>query len=460
MSRGQVLGVLAAVSAAVAGTIALRSGKDGAEDPDTAGSRLGRQPGRVTGALPAGWQVRGRSTALARPVELFTAASYPVRRGGACGPDRALADMPPNGALVFALDDRPSVGRVRLEGYPRRPEHIRLLPRASSRAECFGQTGWGVRFREHGRAIILQVALGPRAGSARRRQVERFLDSLRFGRLPAPPPDPYAGWPMTTDAAGDSFRAPPGWPRGVLADPKRSARPRTLFMTASGPLPGLPGTGLPVHRSRLPRPGPAGDRTVLWIVEPGAGEPSPAYPAFPRPGPWPRGLSRAQDGRLRAGASCGGNRFEVLIAGPDAPTALKAARAAGFSCGVREFQLSLARRPYLGVSCRRANSIACDTVQVLARVRSPVVGLSATIGGATFALHRIGGTDGLTVWQGRLGPAGLSDPSSPLRVTVDRRPDYWAGRHPTSAVVRLAGRLAGGRVLGRRLRLPLRPGCC
>lgn len=450
----------AGAALAVAGGVALTGGGDQEPAGQQGGRVLGDPAGRVRGVLPAGWRVRARTTALSRPVELFSAATYPIRPGGSCGPVRALADLPARGALVFALDNRPEVGRIRLAGYPQRPARLRLAPRDRTAAECFGPSGWVVRFRDEGRAIMLFVALGRRAGERRRRQVERFLDSLRFGRLPAPPPDPYAGWPMTTDAAGDSFRSPPGWPRGVLADPKRSARPRTLFMTASAPLPGLPRAGRPVHRARLPRPGPARGQTVLWIVEPGAGEPGPAYPPFPRPGPWPQRLKPTADGRQRAGASCGGHRFEVLIAGPEGATALKAARAAGFSCGVREFQLSLVRRPYLGVRCPRANSIACDTVELLARVRSPVVGLSATIGRATFALRRIGSTDGLTLWQGRLRPAGLADPSSPLRVTLDRRPDYWAGRHPVSAVVRLAGRLPGGRVLGRRLRLPLRPGCC
>lgn len=457
MSRGKVLGSLAATIVAAAGTVALLSGTDGAGTPDPAGSRLGNPAGQVGGVLPAGWRVRARTTALSRPVELFTAASYPIRPGGSCGPVRALADLPARGALVFAVDDRPEVGRIRLAGYRPRPARLRLAPRDRTAAACFGTSGWVVRFRDQGRAIMIFVALGRRAGERRRRQVERFLDSLRFGRLPAPPPDPYAGWPMTTNAAGDSFRSPPGWARGVLADPKREPRPRTLFMTASEPLPGLPGAPGPVHRSRLPRPGPARGQTVLWIVEPGAGEPSAAYPPFPRPGPWPERLTPGADGRLRAGASCGGHRFEVLIAGPDAPTALKAARAAGFSCGVREFQVSLGRRPALEVRCPQLDSIACDTVGLLAWVRSPVTRLRATIGAATFPLRRVGGVDGPTVWEGRLRPAGLLDPRAALYVEPDRGTSAWSGRDAPAVVVRLAGRLAGGRVLGRRLRLVLQP---
>jgi hypothetical protein len=452
--------LIALIAASAAGTAVVTAG-DGPPlraraalgDPAVT---LGDPAHAVSGVLPLGWRVQGHATGLSYPVELFTAGSYPVAKGGGCGPQRALHDLPPSGALVFAFEYRPAVGRVSVRGFPARPAHIRLRRRDVARFECIGRRGWMVRFRDHGRPIQIHVVLGRRATVARRVQVERFLDSLRFAPLPPPPPDPYAGWHAAVDEAGDSFRSPPGWAAAVVAVPRLVARPRTLFMTADGPLPGLPSTGRIAKRHSLPRPGPTHGHTALWIVERLPGEASAAYPPFPQGRAWPQpqDVSPAGPGRLRAGASCHGVRFEALVAGPQVAPALKAAQGAGFSCGVRERQLALSREPYIAVRCPIANSIACDTAGLAVWLRSRVTRLSATIGGRTFTLHR----SSAGWWEGSLHPAGFADPTSPLHITPDRPPDYWAGRHPVSAIVRIEGRLTDGHVAARRLRLDLHAG--
>src|SRR4051794_16823944 len=49
-------------------------------------------------------------------------------------------------------------------------------------------------------------------------------------------------------------------------------------------------------------------------------------------------------------------------------------------------QLALQRAPYLGVSCRTPNSIACDRVGLAIWLRRPVTRLTATINGRTVAM--------------------------------------------------------------------------
>jgi len=130
--------------------------------------------------------------------------------GRQCGPDRALAEMPDDGALVFVLEYRPARGSVwsgiHRSDFPPRPAHLRLPRRAPEAYECFGR-GYQLHFRDADRPLQVMVAVGPKATAARRRGVERVLDGLRFSSLPPPPPDPYEGWPTLIDESGDSLRA-------------------------------------------------------------------------------------------------------------------------------------------------------------------------------------------------------------------------------------------------------------
>ena len=92
----------------------------------------------------------------------------------------------------------------------------------------------------------------------------------------------------------------------------------------------------------------------------------------------------------------------------------------------------LRREPDLGVSCRQANSIACDRVKLAIWLRAPAVALSARVAGRLIVLRPPGEVGW---WEGELHPAGLLDGA--LRVTPDRGRFWWAGGHPVDARVRV-----------------------
>jgi hypothetical protein len=105
-------------------------------------------------------------------------------------------------------------------------------------------------------------------------------------------------------------------------------------------------------------------------------------------------------------------------------------------------RLALRLQPYLGVSCRQANSIACDRVRLAVWLPTRPRSLSATIDGHTFPLRPPASRQGY--WEGALRPAGMLSPGAELRVTPDRGRFYWQGRHPVRAAVHLAATLATG----------------
>ncbi len=142
--------------------------------------------------LPARWHAAGPLTGLASPGEVVTLASFPLRRGGDCGPDRELDDLPSDGALISVLEYRPErgavwTGGIRHADFPPRPAHIRLPRNGPQAYECFVKPGYLLRFRDADRPLQIMVALGHRATATRRREVERVLDSLGFTPLPPPP---------------------------------------------------------------------------------------------------------------------------------------------------------------------------------------------------------------------------------------------------------------------------------
>jgi hypothetical protein len=312
---------------------------------------------------PASWhRVAPPISGLSYPGERLLLTSYPTSAGGGCGPDRAIKDLPASGALIYLLEYRPSVGDpwrgLRRSSFPPRPAHFALRRSALGHYECVvGVPSYLIRFRDADRPFQLHVALGPRATPARRAQVLRVLDSLRFEPLPAPPPDPFAGWRWQTEELGDSLRVPPGWSAGATTSPRRYLRPRSLLFVSSARLRSLP----PVAKRaphRLPDRIPAGDLApdgvLLWIREERNGPATPDFPARPN-GAWPgpadfHPVDRGPGLRWeRAGTHSGGHRFSIWIAsGPaasDADRALarKAATTFGFTTG------SYRDRP-----CRRA----------------------------------------------------------------------------------------------------------
>jgi hypothetical protein len=452
--------------------------------PAQAGPSQYADPTRGVSALvPSGWHARVGLTALGFPREVVTLASFPLRPGGNCGPDKAVRAMPADGALVFVLEYRPARGPVwsgglRRSAFPPRPARLRVPRRAPGGYECFGR-GYLLRFRDADRPLQMMVALGPRATAARRRDVERVLDGLRFAPLPAPPPDPYEGWPTLIDESGDSLRAPPRWTSLVAGVPRRLPRPRTLFLATSEPLAGL-ARGRRLRVGALPGPGATPGLTqlsphavVLWVTEAEPGGPSPAFPALAPRQAWPapadfrevRGGPAARWPALawrRAGMSWRGLRFTAWIAAAPragAPTIARAEQAAAsvaLASGLRACRrsrrgacrrplprrLPLTRAPYLGVACPTANSIACDRVGLGVWLRGRATRLTATIDGRTFALRPPRTRDGF--WNGFLKPAGLVTPGRALHVTPDRGRYYWEGRHPVRTVVHLSATIPGG----------------
>jgi hypothetical protein len=126
-------------------------------------------------------------------------------------------------------------------------------------------------------------------------------------------------------------------------------------------------------------------------------------------------------------------------------------------------RLEFAHRPYLGVSCRTPNSIACDRVRLAIWLREPATSVSATIAGRDLAVKRPRWTCRPsqrskfcgTYFQGSLRPAGLID--GPLAVQPVERGHLWFGERPRSAVVEIRARV-GGRVAERTLRVHLSTG--
>lgn len=107
----------------------------------------------------------------------------------------------------------------------------------------------------------------------------------------------------------------------------------------------------------------------------------------------------------------------------------------------------IARAPYMGLSCPRPNSIACDRIGLAVGLRRPARRVTATIGSRSFALDAPApGPDPTGVrraFEGFLQPAGLRGPG-PLAVQVENGRNRWTGRDPVSARVRLAIEYADG----------------
>ena len=115
--------------------------------------------------------------------------------------------------------------------------------------------------------------------------------------------------------------------------------------------------------------------------------------------------------------------------------------------------------PYMGVSCPKPNSIACDRVGLAVWVAKPAATITADIAGRELRLRsprptRAEGRE--TYWEGFLQPAGLRD--GPLKVKPDRGTEYWRGLHPVSARVRVRATYRGGGAASRTIRVPLAAG--
>ena len=76
---------------------------------------------------PPGWHATARPlTPVGAPRQVMAIASYPFPRDprpNGCSPTGTLAEMPPGGALIFAIEYE---GGVRSRDFPPRPRRFRL----------------------------------------------------------------------------------------------------------------------------------------------------------------------------------------------------------------------------------------------------------------------------------------------------------------------------------------------
>jgi hypothetical protein len=172
----------AALLAVVAGGLVGSSGSAGSTPANPARRGLGAGLSIV---VPPGWKIAFGLTGLAEPYERFTLASFalstPPRQARGCGPTRAVAAIPSDGALAMVLE-YPPTGALSRPSFPPEPKRFALPPGAAQRYECFG-SGWLLRFRAAGRSFQVMVALGRRAGHNRARLLAG-LSSLRVDGEP------------------------------------------------------------------------------------------------------------------------------------------------------------------------------------------------------------------------------------------------------------------------------------
>jgi hypothetical protein len=122
----------------------------------------------------------------------------------------------------------------------------------------------------------------------------------------------------------------------------------------------------------------------------------------------------------------------------------------------------LARPSYLGVSCPRASSIACDRVGLAIWTRGPARAVRATIAGRSFDLtdeprfvgpHQRGQP---YMFVGFLHHAGLR--RGPLAVRVENGRSRWTGKHPVRTTMRLVITRTDRSQVATTVSVPLEPG--
>ncbi len=201
---------------------------------------------------------------------------------------------------------------------------------------CGAALGFSTTFRDADRPFQLWLLVGAEVSDARLAEAAQILNGLSFEELPAPPPDPYAGWPLLNTNPGDSLHVPPGWAAAAaMFPPGTTPRPRPLFFASNRPLFGLPQKLVP-HVDRLPGPMPSAavanlfpdDGVLLWIVEEGdrwqiGKDFAPIDRNWPRPQDFrPAEVLTKPNPELRwvhAGGEWRGYRFSIWIASsPDA----------------------------------------------------------------------------------------------------------------------------------------------
>jgi hypothetical protein len=117
---------------------------------------------------------------------------------------------------------------------------------------------------------------------------------------------------------------------------------------------------------------------------------------------------------------------------------------------------------YMGVRCRTPNSVRCDRVGLAVWLARPAECLVAWIEGRRIqlALDRPWSRPEETPWIGNLKPAGLRHAGGPLETAPEpgEPDDYWSGRAPVEAKIRLRALYPDGTSATRTIHAPLHPG--
>jgi hypothetical protein len=128
--------------------------------------------------VPDGWSVAAApltEPAVAPVVAAF--GSWPFPAGGACGPEPALASLPPDGALVW-IEEHPAPGNR--GDYYAFTRYVHDPTAQPMRWECGASAPSRMElWKLGGRYLEAHVALGPTAGRDRVSEVELLLNSLR-----------------------------------------------------------------------------------------------------------------------------------------------------------------------------------------------------------------------------------------------------------------------------------------
>ena len=118
--------------------------------------------------------------------------------------------------------------------------------------------------------------------------------------------------------------------------------------------------------------------------------------------------------------------------------------------------------PYIGVTCRLANSTRCDSVGIDLVLRREATAVTARVAGRKLRLRTPGLHTGVAGkdWVGYLDRVGLDRRGSPFHVdSYGRSRTTWAGYPPVYLPVELEiSYPGGGRVTGTLPRVSLSPG--
>jgi hypothetical protein len=159
---------------------------------------------RVSFRYPEGWHVTGFS--MSNSPRRLALSSYPVPPDsveGDCGGYKAVALLPPEGALVVLID----YGQGRL--FPLRPGTLTMRAGDFAEYECFGASTM-FRFRVGVQSFQAHVALGSQASDETRDRALTILASLSVAEQPE--------LVATTYREGNRVILPVTFPDGTTAE--------------------------------------------------------------------------------------------------------------------------------------------------------------------------------------------------------------------------------------------------